>query len=425
VVAEWKKDRGERANQKWLEIRRRFELVKAHLDERARRCWLGAEALAHGRGGATVVSEACGVSHRTVEAGRREVQQAPATPGRQRRIRKPGGGSKRIAERYPGLKEELEKLVDPSTRGDPQSPLRWTCKSLRRWATELTARGFPIGADGVAKLLQDMDYSLQANRKTREGSSHPDRNAQFEHIAHTSQQFLGAAQPVISVDTKKKEAVGPFKNAGREYQPQGSPERVDMHDFGVRIDGQVQRGVPYGVYDQGRNNGWVSVGVDHDTAEFAVQTIRRWWKQMGQVTYPQAQQVLITADAGGSNGYRVRAWKSELQKLADETALEFTVCHFPPGTSKWNKIEHRMFSQITLNWRGRPLTSHEVIVNLIANTTTRTGLRIQAALDTNSYSLGVKVPDSEMKRLNIVRDAFHGEWNYTLQPRILPPALGP
>jgi len=300
-----------------------------------------------------VVSEACGVSHRTVEAGMREVKQAPTEQGRQARIRRPGGGSKRIEERLPGIKEELEKLVDPCTRGDPQSPLRWTSKSVRRLAAELTARGFPIGPDTVAKLLRELKYRLQANRKTGEGKQHPDRDAQFQYIAHNSKQFMEAGDPVISVDTKKKEKIGNYKNAGREYQPQGQAQQVDTHDFGDRdAEGRIIYGIPYGVYEQKGNTGWVSVGVDHDTAEFAVATIGQWWKKMGQPAYPDTGRVMVTADSGGSNGSRVRAWKTQLQRLADETGLEFHVFHFPPGTSKWNKIEHRMFSQITLNWRG-------------------------------------------------------------------------
>ncbi len=421
MVGQWKKDRGERANQKWLEIRRRFELLAPHLDERTRRCWLGAEALAYGRGGATVVSEACSVSHRTVEAGMRAVDKAPPTPGSRARIRRPGGGSKRIEEKLPRIKEALEKLVDPCTRGDPQSPLRWTAKSVRRLAAELTARGFPIGADKVAQLLRELKYSLQANRKTREGTQHPDRDAQFQLIAGNSQQFMEASEPVISVDTKKKEKIGTYKNAGREYEPQGRAQRVDTHDFGDRdAEGRIIYGIPYGVYEQHRNVGWVSVGVDHDTAEFAVTTIGQWWNKMGQPAYPHTRRVMITADSGGSNGSRVRAWKTHLQRLADQTGLEFHVFHFPPGTSKWNKIEHRMFSQITLNWRGRPLTSHEVVVNLIANTTTTTGLRIEAALDPARYPTGVKVSDNEFAALRIERYEFHPEWNYAILPRASP-----
>lgn len=413
VDGAWKKDRGERRNEQWVAIRRRYELLKAHLDERARRCWAGAEALAYGRGGITVVSEACGISAKMVKAGTRDLQQ-PET----RRVRRVGGGRKRLKEKDPGLVAALQRLVDPATRGDPESPLRWTSKSLAKLAGELTAAGHPVSPGVVGDLLKEQGYSLQANRKTLEGKQHPDRDAQFQHIAEKSKQFMAAGDPVISVDTKKKEKLGNLKNAGQEYEPRGQPQRVDTHDFGQRdAAGQIVHGIPYGVYDPARNAGWVSVGVDHDTAEFAVTSIGQWWKNMGHAAYPDSRRVLITADCGGSNGSRVRAWKAGLQRLADQTGLEFHVTHFPPGTSKWNKIEHRMFSQITLNWRGRPLTSHEVIVNLIANTTTRTGLRIQAALDPGRYPTGVKIPQSEMDALRIEADPFHPEWNYTIFPR--------
>ena len=418
MTGPWKKDRGESANQKWLDIRRRYELLGTHLDERRRRHWLGAEALAYGRGGLSVVSEACAVSARTVQAGMREVQQAPPAPARGARIRRPGGGSKPITEKYPRIKEELEKLVDPTTRGDPQSPLRWTSKSVRRLAAELTERGFAIGADKVAELLRELKYSLQANRKKREGKQHLDRDAQFQFIAAHSQQFMAAGDPVISVDTKKKEKIGPYKNAGCEYEPQGQPQAVDTHDFGQRDnDGRIIYGIPYGVYEPQRNVGWVSVGVDHDTAEFAVSTIGQWWTKMGQPAYSHSRRVMVTADSGGSNGSRLRAWKTHLQRLADQTGLEFHVFHLPPGTSKWNKIEHRMFSQITLNWRGRPLTSHEVVVHLIANTTTTTGLRIQAALDTAHYPTGVKVSNDQLAAVRIKPYDFHPDWNYAILPR--------
>ena len=407
----------ERRNQKREDMRKRFELVKGHLDERARRCWLGAEAVAMGRGGLTFVSEACGVSHSTVKAGMGELQEEKSEPKGKARIRRAGGGSKPIEERLPGIKEELGKLVDPSTRGDPQSPLRWTTKSQRHLATELTARGFPASADSVAKLLLALDYSLKANRKTREGKQHPDRDAQFQYIAKKSQEFIGAGDPVISVDTKKKEKIGNYKNAGREYEPKGHVEEVEMHDFGQRdANNRIVYGIPYGVYEQERNMGWVSVGVDHDTSQFAVTTIGQWWEKMGKPAYPDSRRVLITADSGGSNGRRVRAWKTELQRLANATSLEFHVVHFPPGTSKWNKIEHRMFSQITLNWRGRPLTSHETIVHLIAHTTTTTGLRIQAALDPATYPTGTKISKKEFDALRIERDEFHPEWNYSILP---------
>jgi len=418
MAGPWKKDRGENTNQKWLEIGRRYELLAAHLDERSRRHWLGAEALAYGRGGVSVVSEACALSPHTVEAGMREVQKAPQTPACGARIRRPGAGRKPITQKYPRIKEELEKLVDPCTRGDPQSPLRWTSKSVRRLAAELTERGFEISADKVADLLRELKYTLQANRKTREGKQHPDRDAQFQYIAAHSQQFIAAGDPVISVDTKKKEKIGSYKNAGREYQPQGQPQAVDTHDFGDRdSEGRIIYGIPYGVYEPQRNVGWVSVGIDHDTADFAVSTIGQWWSKMGQPAYPHSRRVMITADSGGSNGRRLRAWKTHLQRLADHSGVEFHVFHFPPGTSKWNKIEHRMFSQITLNWRGRPLTSHEVIVNLIANTTTTTGLRIQAALDTARYPTGVKVSDNQLAAVQLQPYPFHPDWNYAILPR--------
>jgi len=418
MAGAWKKDRGKAANQKWLEISRRFELLAAHLDERSRRYWLGAEALAYGRGGVSVVAEACGVSPRTVDRGMREVQRSPATPAYTARIRRPGGGSKPITERLPGIEQELERLVEPATRGDPQSPLRWTSKSLRRLAAELSDRGFRVGADKVGDLLRELKYNLQANRKTTEGKQHPDRDAQFQLIADHSREFLAAGDPVISVDTKKKEKIGNYKNAGREYAPRAQPPTVNMHDFGDRDDdGQIIHGIPYGVYEPQRNVGWVSVGVDHDTAEFAVNTIGQWWSKMGQPAYSHSRRVMITADSGGSNGSRLRAWKTHLQRLADSTGLEFHVFHFPPGTSKWNKIEHRMFSQITLNWRGRPLTSHEVIVNLIANTTTSTGLRIEAALDPATYATGVRVSDAELAAVRIKPYEFHPDWNYAILPR--------
>jgi transposase len=418
MAGRWKKDRGAGANQKWLAIRRRDELLAAHLDERSRRYWLGSEALAYGRGGVSVVSDACSASHRTVEAGMREVQEAATTARRDARIRRPGAGRKSITVKFPQIKDELEKLLEPCTRGDPQSPLRWTSKSLRRLAAELSERGLPIGADKVAELLRELKYTLQANRKTAEGKQHPDRDAQFQLIADQSQQFLAAGDPVISVDTKKKEKIGNYKTAGREYAPQGQPPTVNTHDFGDRDDqGQIIHGIPYGVYEPLRNVGWVSVGVDHDTAAFAVNTIGQWWSKMGLPAYPHSRRVMITADSGGSNGRRLRAWKTELQRLADHTGVAFHVFHFPPGTSKWNKIEHRMFSQITLNWRGRPLTSHEVIVHLIATTTTTTGLRIQAALDPARYPTGLKVSDDELAAVRIQPYQFHPDWNYAILPR--------
>ena len=403
--------------EKGRDIGKRYELLKGQLDERGRRCWLGAEALALGRGGLSLVAEACGVSPVTVKAGMSEVQESPIVEKGKARIRRKGGGRKSIIERMPGIKEELEKLVDPYTRGDPGSPLRWTSKSQQHLADELTERGYAVSADTVGRLLLDMDYRLKSNRKTREGKQHPDRDAQFRYIAQKSREFLDAGDPVISVDTKKKEKIGNYKNGGREYEPKGHVEEVETHDFGQRdAEGRVIHGIPYGVYEQERNVGWVSVGVDHDTAQFAVATIGQWWEKMGRPEYPNSCRVMITADSGGSNGRRVRAWKTELQRLSDATGLEFHVSHYPPGTSKWNKIEHRMFSQITLNWRGRPLTSHETIVNLIADTKTKTGLHIEAALDTSSYPTGVKISDNQLNAVNIERDEFHPEWNYAILP---------
>ena len=399
------------------DIGKRYELLKGQLDERGRRCWLGAEALALGRGGLTLVAEACAVSLMTVKAGMSEVQSIPSVDKGKTRIRRKGGGRKPIEQQLPGIKEELEKLVDPYTRGDPESPLRWTSKSQDRLAEELTARGFAVSAVTVGKLLLELDYRLKANRKTREGKQHPDRDAQFQYIAQKSREFLDAGDPVISVDTKKKEKIGNYKNGGREYEPKGHVEEVDTHDFGQRDDeGRVIKGIPYGVYDLGRNEGWVSVGADHDTAPFAVSTIGQWWETMGQPAYPNSGRVLITADSGGSNGSRVRAWKTELQRLADATGLEFHVSHFPPGTSKWNKIEHRMFSQITMNWRGRPLTSYETIINLIANTKTKTGLGIESIWDTSSYPTGIKITDKQLGAVNIERDDFQPNWNYIILP---------
>ena len=399
-------------------IRHRYQALAPVVDERTRRLVVAAEALAIGRGGQVAVARATGVSRPTIRRGIRELRQ-PETAADAGRIRRPGGGRKRTVERDPSLREDLDRLVEPTSRGDPKSPLRWTCKSVRQLAAELKRQGHTTSHRMVAELLHDMGYSLQANRKTLEGTDHPDRNAQFEHLNHAVQLQLLAGEPVVSVDTKKKELVGPFKNGGRELRPKGAPEQVRVHDFLIPDLGRVS---PYGVYDIAQNEGWVSVGVDHDTASFAVESIRRWWRSMGQALYPKATRLLITADAGGSNGYRVRLWKLELQKLADETGLEMAVCHLPPGTSKWNKIEHRLFSAISQNWRGKPLVSHEVVVNLIGATTTRTGLRVRAELDTNRYPTGRSVPDHVLETIHIRRDPFHGEWNYTLVPR---PALVP
>jgi hypothetical protein len=392
-------------------IKTRFAVLNRFLDERSRRLLAGAESLALGRGGMLAVSRVTGLSRPVIRQGVAELKDGKATLSG--RVRRPGGGRKKISQSDPAVVTDLERLVEPVTRGDPESPLCWTCKSVRRLAQELTHQGHQISHPVVAELLDELGYSLQANRKTKEGQQHPDRNAQFEYISRKVKRFLADRQPVISVDTKKKELVGDFKNGGREVRPRGEPERVRVHDFLIKGLG---RATPYGIYDLAQNSGWVSVGVDHDTATFAVESIRRWWRSMGQLVYPRANRLLITADGGGSNGARVRLWKLELQKLADETGLRIAVCHFPPGTSKWNKIEHRMFSFISQNWRGKPLISFEVIVNLIAATTTEKGLRVRSELDTNTYPAGVKVSDKEFAQVCLKPDAFHGEWNYAIQP---------
>jgi len=394
-------------------LARKFEVLGRVLDERTRRLVAAAEAEALGFGGVTAVAQASGLSRGTVIRGMAELKVA-SKPARGQRIRRRGAGRKRTIDQDATLKHDLESLVEPVTRGDPESPLRWTCKSVRQLAAELKRMKHKTSHRMVAELLHEMEYSLQANRKTLEGSSHPDRDAQFHHISDKSREFQAARQPVISVDTKKKELVGDFKNNGRELRPKGDPEKVLVHDFVIP---ELGRAAPYGVYDVAQNAGWVSVGVDHDTAAFAAQSIRRWWESMGEQAYPEASKLLITADSGGSNGARVRLWKTELQKLADDTGLEISVCHLPPGTSKWNKIEHRLFSFISQNWRGKPLVSHQVIVNLIAATTTRTGLRVRAELDPGKYPKGVKISDKEIAAIRLERDPFHGEWNYTILPR--------
>jgi Rhodopirellula transposase DDE domain len=400
-------------------IRRKYQALQAELDERTRRLWAASESLVLGHGGVVTVAKATGLAESTIRSGRQELEQAARSSSRPqgaRRVRQPGGGRKPLTAQDPALVAALEALVDPVTRGDPMSPLRWTCKSTRKLAEELTESGHPVSRTTVAQVLEALGYSLQGTRKTQEGTTHPDRNAQFEYINQQVHGFQRRGQPVVSVDAKKKELVGEFANAGREYQPTGQPERVRVYDF---MDKRLGKANPYGVYDLTANAGWVSVGTDHDTAQFAVETLRRWWYQMGHAAYPQARELLITADGGGSNGSRSRLWKVELQQLADETGLALTVCHFPPGTSKWNKIEHRMFCHITQNWRGRPLISHDVIVNLIANTTTATGLRIHAALDTKAYPTGLKVPKEQMKELRLQPKRFHGQdWNYTIMPRL-------
>jgi len=398
-------------------IRRRFELIEPHLDERARRLAVAAEAEVIGFGGVAKVSRATGVSRLTISRGIKDLKAVSESHPSGRGIRRPGGGRKRTVDTDLTLKTDLEKLVQPTERGEPESPLRWTCKSVRRLAEELKRMGHQTSHRMVAEILHNLGYSLQANSKVLEGASHPDRDAQFEHINRQAQEYLATVDPVISVDTKKKELVGDFKNGGRELRPQGTPEKVRVHDFVIP---ELGRAIPYGVYDLATNSGWVSVGVDHDTSTFAVEAVRRWWKSMGSERYPQAQRLLITADGGGSNGSRVRLWKVELQKLANELGMPITVSHFPPGTSKWNKIEHRLFAFISQNWRGKPLISHEVIVNLIAATTTAAGLKVRAELDTSRYPVGRKVSEQEVADIDLHRDSFHGEWNYTICPQESP-----
>jgi len=393
-------------------VRSRFRALEGVLDERSRRLVAAAESKAWGAGGISAVSQIIGMSRPVIRQGLKELSEPAVHPAG--RIRRPGGGRKKARQKDPTLVADLEKLVEPTTRGHPETCLRWTCKSVRKLAEELNGLGHQVSYPVVAQLLHELDYSLQANRKTKEGDSHPDRDAQFEYIDSRVHTYLALRQPVISVDTKKKELVGDFKNGGQEWRPKGDPEKVRVHDFVIP---ELGRAAPYGVYDLAYNTGWVSVGVDHDTASFAVETIRRWWYAMGQEKYPRAEKLLITADGGGSNGSRVRLWKIELQRLADETGLVIGVSHFPPGTSKWNKIEHRLFSFISKNWRGQPLTSLQVIVNLIAGTTTKKGLKVHAEIDPAKYPAGVKVPDSEMDEIRIQRHAFHGEWNYDILPR--------
>ena len=398
-------------------LRGKFAVLGPLLDERTRRLWAAAEARAIGRGGITRIADATGMSRGTVRAGLKELDSGvlaaggPASSGRQRG---PGGGRKSLTERDPGLAAALERLLDPTTRGDPTGPLRWTCSSAARLAQRLRADGHPVSERTVNRLLHELGYSLQANRKTLEGRQHPDRDAQFRRIDRRVRAFQRLGQPVVSVDTKKKELVGAYRNVGREWRPKGRPEEVKVHDF---IDREFGKAIPYGVYDLTADAGWVSVGVDHDTAEFAVETLRRWWRQMGRRAYADAKRLLVTADGGGSNGSRSRLWKFELQGLADALGLCISVCHFPPGTSKWNKIEHRMFCHITENWRGPPLVSHEVVVNLIGATTTKAGLAIRSELDKGRYPTGRQVTDVQMEALSIKRDAFHGEWNYNVSPR--------
>jgi hypothetical protein len=393
-------------------VARKTASLWPHLDERQRRLLLGVEARELGRGGVKLVAAAAGVSPDTVAKGLRELESGAAPTGR---VRRPGGGRKPLTATDPGLLQALEALVDPATRGDPMSALRWTSKSTRTLAKELTAQGHRVSSSTVGQMLRTAGYSLQANIKVREGSAHEDRDAQFRYLNEQVADHQQAGAPVVSVDTKKKELVGDYKNNGQEWMPQGKPERVQVHDF---PDAKVGKAIPYGIYDVAADTGWVSVGQDHDTSAFAVATLRRWWTSVGQIAYPATDRLLICADGGGSNGYRVRAWKTELAALATATGLTITVCHLPPGTSKWNKIEHRLFSHISMNWRGRPLTSHQVVVDLIGATTTRTGLQVHAELDPGSYQTKVKIGDEQMAAIALDRHDFHGEWNYTLRPEL-------
>jgi transposase len=395
-------------------IKLRYAALDPVLDERGRRRFAAAEALAAGRGGVTAVARITGIARSTIDRGLAELRGAAEADAAPDRVRRKGGGRRPLVVTDPTLLTDLKDLVEPTTRGDPTAPLLWTARSLRNLAAGLRELGHRIGHNVVADLLRDLGYSLQANRKTREGTNHPDRNAQFEYINRKVKQALAAREPAISVDTKKKELVGDFKNGGREYRPKGQPEPVRVHDF---IIPELGRAAPYGVYDIADNAGWVSVGIDKDTASFAVNSIRRWWQTMGCARYPHATKLLITADCGGSNGVRVRLWKRELQNLANELGIAITVCHLPPGTSKWNRIEHRLFSFITQNWRGKPLVSHQAIVQLIAATTTDTGLKVRSEIDRNTYPAGVKVTDDEMDAINILRHQFHGDWNYTIRPQ--------
>ena len=393
----------------WIE--NKFQALADELPERSRRRWAAVEAVSLGRGGISVVSAATGLAHSTIRRGIRELDTGDTLPAGQQR--RPGAGRPRLEAIDPGLKAALERLVEPGSRGDPQSPLRWTCKSTRRLAAELTAQGHPVGPSTVRFLLKEAGYSLQANRKTQEGQAHPDRDAQFRHIQRRVTAQQGQGQPAISVDTKKKETLGNLKNPGQTWRPKGRPREVETHDF---PDPRKGKAVPYGVYDLQHNEAWVSVGISSDTAEFAVESIRCWWKRLGRRRHPEARRLLITADSGGSNSNRNRLWKVELQRLSDETGLEIEVCHYPPGTSKWNKIEHRLFCHVTRNWRGQPLESYEVVVNLIGSTTTETGLTVHAKLDATSYEKGRKVDDEEMAAVNLKPSRFHGEWNYVIRP---------
>jgi transposase len=393
------------------QLRLKLSALLPLLNERQRRILAGSEARSLGRGGVSVVAEITGMSRQTIYDGIKELGSRRSAG----RVRKIGGGRKKLTEIEPDIIRVLEEIVDPTTRGDPESPLRWTCKSVRKIADALADKGYPIGRQSVAKILHELDYSLQANRKTSEGKKdHPDRDKQFQNINTTAKRFLRKSLPVISVDTKKKELIGKYKNAGHEWEKKRKPVKVLSHDF---PDPKVPKAVPYGVYDVGKNVGWVNIGMAADTAEFAVESINQWWKKMGQKRYPKARELYICADSGGSNGYRIHLWKYEIQKFCDREGLKVTVSHYPPGTSKWNKIEHRLFSYITRNWRGRPLIDYRTIVDLIASTTTKTGLTVKVRLDKRCYKKGIKVSAKEIERLNIKRSAFHGEWNYSISPR--------
>jgi transposase len=393
-------------------IGERFRALAGELDERRRRLWAAAEARSCGRGGIAAVARATGISEATIRKGLRELERGERLE--RGRVRRPGGGRKRLVDKDPSLLADLERLVDADSRGDPEQPLRWTAKSVRRLAAGLRELGHQVSFRTVARLLRRLGYSLQANAKTREGRQHPDRDAQFAHINRTVKAAIDAGQPVISVDTKKKELVGDFKNAGREWRPAGRPLEVRTHDF---KDPELGKVIPYGIYDLTHDEGWVSVGIDHDTAQFAVASIEGWWEHLGRQRFPRATRLTITADCGGSNGNRTRLWKTELQRLADRTGLLIRVCHFPPATSKWNKIEHRLFSLITINWRGKPLESRQVVIDLIAATTTRTGLKVYARLDERSYPDKIKVTDQQLAAVRLEGDSFHPEWNYTIKPR--------
>jgi hypothetical protein len=394
----------------------KYQGLHSIMDERVIRMWAASEAAALGRGGIAAVFKATGISRKRIRDGLRDLEAETRNPSkvppRAQRVRRAGAGRPQLVKKDSTLLSDLDSLVDPMTRGDPESPLRWTCKSKEKLAVQLVAMGHKVSPTKVGRLLHGLGYSLQVVRKTREGDQSPDRNAQFEHINKTAKEFMARGQPVVSIDAKKKELVGDFKNAGKEWQPKGEPEPVRVHDF---IDQELGKVIPYGIYDQARNEAWVSVGVDHDTAEFAVATLERWWREMGREAYPEATEVLITADGGGSNAPRTRLWRVELQRFANATGLDVAVCHFPPGTSKWNKIEHRLFSQITQNWRGRPLVSREMVVKLIQNTTTKTGLRVRARLDRRPYPVGKAVPQCTLERVQLEPDGFRGDWNYTVR----------